>query len=268
MQFWNFLKGQWLVGVDGTTRRALLTVGMLSLVLISVVGSASAKDKDREPAAKAVDSGSFGIFQNGHRVATETFSIQQNGSGSVATSQFKTDNSVEEKAAQSSELQLTDKGELRRYEWKELSPGHAQAVVVPNDEFLMERYSDSPEAKQHEQPFLLPASTSILDDYFFIQREILVWKYLATGCRQQNGQVQCPEKQRVQFGTLNPHSRASMQVSVEFSGREKVPVHGVERELNRLNLESESGNWTLWLDDQFKLVRILVRDENTEVVRD
>jgi len=268
MQFRNFLKGQWLVSLCGPRLCALLTAGMLFLSLVSFPGSAAAKDKDKESADKAVDSGSFGIFQNGHRVATETFSIQQNASGSVATSQFKTDNTVQEKAAQSSELQLTEKGELRRYEWKELSPGHAQAVVVPNDEFLMERYSDSPEAKQHEQPFLLPASTSILDDYFFIQREILAWKYLATGCRQQNGQVQCPEKQRVQFGALNPHSRASMQVSLEFSGREKVPVRGVERELNRFNLQSEVGNWTLWLDDQFKLVRILVRDDNTEVVRD
>jgi hypothetical protein len=270
MRSGDFLKRHSLVKVLGIMLCAVLPAGMLFLSLILLSGSAAAKgkDKDKQPAEKAVDSGSFGIFQNGHRVATETFSIQQNANGSVATSQFKTDNTVQEKAAQSSELQLTDKGELRRYEWKELSPGHAQALVVPNDEFLMERYGDSPEAKQHEQPFLLPASTSILDDYFFIQREILAWKYLATGCRQQNGQVQCPEKQRVQFGTLNPHSRASMQVSLEFSGREKVAIRGAERELNRLNLESEAGNWTMWLDDQFKLVRIVVKDDNTEVVRD
>jgi hypothetical protein len=59
-----------------------------------------------------------------------------------------------------------------------------------------------------------------------------------------------------------------MPVSMEFSGREKVPVHGVERELNRFTLKSEGGDWVLWLDDQFKVVRILVASDNTEVVRD
>jgi len=40
--------------------------------------------------------------------------------------------------------------------------------------------------------------------------------------------------------------------------------------LLRLNLKDDSGEWVLWLDDQdrFKLVRILVASDNTEVVRD
>ena len=33
-------------------------------------------------------------------------------------------------------------------------------------------------------------------------------------------------------------------------------------------LKSEAGDWSMWLDDQFKLVRILVASDNTEVVRD
>jgi len=33
-------------------------------------------------------------------------------------------------------------------------------------------------------------------------------------------------------------------------------------------LKSEAGTWNLWLDDQFKLVRILIPAENTEVIRD
>jgi hypothetical protein len=59
-----------------------------------------------------------------------------------------------------------------------------------------------------------------------------------------------------------------MLVSMEFVGREKVPVRGEERELNRLTLKGDSGEWALWLDDQYKLVRILVPEDNTEVVRD
>jgi hypothetical protein len=33
-------------------------------------------------------------------------------------------------------------------------------------------------------------------------------------------------------------------------------------------LRSEGGDWTLWLDDQFKLQRVLVTSDNTEVIRD
>jgi len=67
---------------------------------------------------------------------------------------------------------------------------------------------------------------------------------------------------------LNPHSRSSMLVSMEFADKEKASIHGVERDLYRLNLKSEAGDWQLWLDDQFKLLRILVTADKTEVVRD
>jgi hypothetical protein len=53
-------------------------------------------------------------------------------------------------------------------------------------------------------------------------------------------------------------------------GREKVTIRGTERELLRLNLKSESSSWVLWVDekDQFKLMRVLIADDNTEVIRD
>lgn len=249
-------------------RNGALIAAACSLLFITFSSaSAVAASKEKEPAGQTVDSGSFGVFMNGRRVATETFSVQQSSGGSVATSQFKTEAGVDP-ASQSCELQMTAAGDLRKYEWKEISPGKAQATVMPNNDFLTQRSSANPQEKEQEQPFLLPASTSILDDYFFIQREILAWKYLASGCRQEKGQVQCPVNQKVQFGTLNPHSRSSMLVSLEFAGREKVSVRGVERELNRLTLKSDGGDWALWLDDQFKLVRIFIPGDNTEVVRD
>ena len=102
--------------------RTALMVGIAWLLLISMAVAAPAKDKDKEPAGQTVDSGSFGVFMNGHRVATEKFSIQQNNAGSVATSEFKTEPGVEP-AAQSSELQLAPNGDLQKYEWKEISPG-------------------------------------------------------------------------------------------------------------------------------------------------
>ena len=245
---------------------AIAVVVGISWLWLASTGIA-AVGKEKESAGQTVDTGTFGVFMNGRRVATEKFSVQQNTGGSVASSEFKTEQGVDQ-AAQSSELQLTASGDLRKYEWKEISPGKAQAVIVPNDNLLIERSTNNPQDKQEEHPFLLPTSTSVLDDYFFIHREILTWKYLATGCRQDKGQVACPQNQQVKFGAINPHQRSSLLVSLAFTGKEKVAVHGVDRELNHFLLKSEAGDWSLWFDDQFKLVRILVASDNTEVVRD
>jgi hypothetical protein len=237
---------------------ALLTLLMAGLIVMG---------KDKEPGGQMVDSGSFGVFMNGRRVATETFSITQGPKGSTVTSEFNADGQAQS-ATQDSELDLNPAGELVKYDWKEVTPGKTQAVVLPNDNFLIERVTANPTDKPQEKPFMLPSSTSILDNYFFIDREVLVWKYLATSCRQQQGQTQCLVNQKTQFGTLNPHEENSMAVSVEFSGKDRIPIRGVDRDLNRFTLKTENGDWSLWLDDQFKLIRILIAGDNTEVLRD
>jgi len=255
---------------------ALLSARLIVFIVALISGAAlsaspAPKDKDKEKVkeheGQNVDSGSFGIFMNGRRVGTETFSIHQNSNGSVIASGFKTENAPTE-AAQTSELQLTPNGEIRRYEWKEVSPGKAHAVVTPNDQFLMEKWSAGADDKEHEQPYLLPASTSVLDDYFFIHREVLVWKFLAAACKQEKGQVQCPVKQRTQFGTLNPHQHSSGPLEAQYLGREKLSYQGSQQEFNKVELKTEAGSWMLWLDDQFKVVRIYIADNNTEVIRD
>lgn len=228
--------------------------------------SAWAKDKSKEEPTTLVDSGTFGLFAGGQRVATETFTINQNSQGSTVSSQFKSAQG-EQNAEQSSLLQLTPSGDLRNYEWKELSPGKTVASVKPDESFLIEEFGDTPNAKPHDQNFLLPASTAILDDYVFVQREVLAWRYLATACKHQQGPIQCPMNQKVQFGTLNPHERSSMSVSIEFTGRDKVNIRSSQRELSRFLLKSETGDWAFWLDDQLKLVRLL-NDGGTEIVRD
>jgi hypothetical protein len=246
--------------------KARLALARAAVFLVLAAVSVPAREPSKE-AGTPVDSGSFGVFMNGKRVATETFSIQQTSSGSVVNSQFKTDQG-QEQASQSSELQLNANGELRRYEWKELSPGKSQAVVTPKDDFVIESVTNHPGEKAEEQPFMVPASTSILDDYFFIQREVLTWKFLALGCRLQKGDVQCPKDQKTHFGVLNPHGRSAQSVSMEFSGNEKLTIHGAEHDVSRYSLKGDSGDWSLWLDDHNKLVRIVVAADNTEVVRD
>jgi hypothetical protein len=236
-------------------------------VLLSVTWTARANPKSKD-AGQLVDEGSFGVFMGGKRVATETFSIHQETTGSSIKSEFKTEAGAAGTAAQSSDLQLTASGDLKNYEWKESSPGQSLATIAPNQDFLIERYASTPLEKPREQPFMLPNSTSILDDYFFIHREVLAWKYLATSCKQDKGQLSCPLKQSVQLGTINAHSRTSSPISVEYAGREKVSIRGTQRELIRLDTKSDVGDWTLWLDDQLKLQRILDSASDTEVVRD
>jgi hypothetical protein len=243
--------------------RFALVTATFALLLAS---AAAAKEPSKDAGA-VVDSGSFGVLINGKRVGTETFSVQQTSTGSLITSEFKAEQG-QEQADQTSELQLDAKGELKKYEWKELVPGKTQATVTPKDDFLMESVTNHPGDRAEEQPFMAPASTSILDDYFFIQREILAWKFLAMGCRQQKGEVQCPKDQKTHFGAINPHGRASLSVSVEFSGNEKLTLHGTEQAVSRYVLKGDTGDWTLWLDDHNKLVRIVVAGDNTEVVRD
>jgi len=225
------------------------------------------KEKEKEHEGKNIDSGSFGVFQNGRRVGTETFSIYQSGSGSIIHSEFKTDNATTP-AVQTSDLQLNTAGEIQRYEWKELSPDQAESQVVPNDDFLTQKWRSGPQGKEHQQPYLLSLSTSILDDYFFIHREVLAWKFLAIACKQEKGQVQCPLKHHTQFATLNPHSQSSAPLDAEFLGREKVNLKGSQQDLIKLELKNDAGTWQLWLDEQFKVMRISIIGENTEVERD
>ncbi len=256
--------------------RSLISAFFLIVLACCVAASAAPskdKDKDRDKSKEkdsgkqVIDSGSFGVFMSGHRVGTEKFSIDQANTGSIIHSEFKTDNDPSN-AQQQSTLELTAGGDLRRYEWKEISPGQAQSVILPNNEFLNQKWSAGPGDKEHEQPYLLSHSTNILDDYFFIHREVLVWRFLAATCKQQNGLVQCPLKQRAQFGTLNPRQHASSPLAAEYLGREKITYKGNPQEFNKVELKTENGSWFIWLDDQFKVIRIYIEGDNTEVVRD
>jgi hypothetical protein len=228
----------------------------------------SAGDKSEKPkpvTSQMVDSGSFGVFVKGQRVVTETFSVQQENGISVVKSRLQETN-PSAAASQTSELQMTGAGELVRYEW---SDGSGSLTVTPNNEFLLEKMKTSPSAKFAEQPFLMPSTSAILDNNFFAHRQVLGWRYLATNCRTEGGTLKC-QKGAVEFGVLVPQDRTSLRVRMELAGREKVSIRGTERELLRLDLKGEAFSWVLWVDDkdQFKLIRVLIPDANTEVVRD
>lgn len=229
----------------------------------AVLYAGDKKDKPKAP-DNMVDSGSFGVFVRGQRVVTETFSVQQeNGISTVKSHLQETDASA---AGQRSELQMTSGGELVRYEWND---GGSSLIVTPKDEFLIEKITPSASSKSVDQPFLLPNTSAILDNNFFIHREVLAWRYLSANCHPEGGDQKC-QQGGLEFGVLVPQDRTSMRVRMELVGPEKIKINGTDRELLRLNLMGESFSWALWVDpkDRFKLMRVLVAADNTEVLRD
>lgn len=245
---------------------AYLRWGMVA-VLACAVGTYARDKKDTPKAAstQVVDTGSFGVFVRGQRVVTETFSVQQeNGISTVRSRLQESGNPTA--AVQKSELQMTGSGELVRYEWGD---GSGSLVVTPKDEFLLEKITTASSPKPAEQPFLMPNTSEILDNNFFVHREVLAWRYLQTNCHPESGNLKC-QQGAVEFGVLVPQDRTSLRVRMELVGRERVTIRGAERDLLRLNLKGEAFSWALWVDDkdQFKLMRVVIADDNTEVVRD
>jgi hypothetical protein len=236
-------------------------MALAAAVLTAIFPLAGARKPDKTP---LVDAGTFTVFLKGQRVAEETFRIEQNSSGSTLTSEFKSETGP--KAAQKAELLITSAGDLRRYTWQELSPEKAQIVVEPSEQFLLEHITPAPPGHAVEQPFFLPLSTMILDDYFFSQREVLLWRYLAQSCP--GGKLEGCHLPRTQFGTISPQQHAALVVTIEYGGTENVKMGGAGRALSRFTLQTEQdAPWVLYVDADLKLVRISIASEQTEVVR-
>ena len=245
--------------VRGSRRKTVLFLIALAGWLGALASALAAAEK-----AHPVDAGTFIVLVKGQRIATETFHIEQSPTVNTASAELKSESG--EKAVQKAELQITPAGDLRKYEWRELSPGKSQIVVEPSDQFLVERIV--PEAPQRpiQQSFILPLSTVILDDYFFSQREILAWRYLAQVC---GGKLEHCRPARTQFGVLVPRQRLTLTATLAYVGPEKVTVNGSERELNRINLKlGDDPEWALYLDANLKLIRIDIPAESTQVIRE
>ncbi len=242
-----------------------LMVVAAALVLAAPAVGADKKNKPEAP-SEVVDSGSFGVFVGGKRVATEKFQIEKRESGNLSSSELIVDDG-NQKFSQKSQLELSPSGDLLRYNWKEQAPGKGETTVEPKDTFLMEYVIPSPGEKTQEVPFFSPRSTAILDDNFFTHRQLLAWRYLGVGCGRFIGQTNC-RPPKMTFGAIVPRQATYIMVSLEYRGPEKVKLGETERELSRFDLTGDGLSWALWLDDKHKLVRILIPSENTEVLRD
>jgi hypothetical protein len=244
-------------------RFASMRWGIVALLACAVLTFAAEKKDTAKPHGNVVDSGSFGVFVKGQRAVTETFSVQQENG--VSTVRSRVQDAGNSNSLQSSELQMTGSGELISYDWNDKN---GSLTVLPKDEFLIEKVTAG-SAKPAERPFLMPNTSAILDNNFFVHREVLAWRYLATNCHADGGNLKC-QQGPVEFGVLVPQDQTSMSVRMELTGKQKIAIRGTERDLLRIDLKGESFSWTLWVDgnDQFKLVRVDIPDDNTEVVRD
>lgn len=227
------------------------------VILIAVSSTFAAKI----PSAQVVDSGSFGIFVGGKRVATETFKVEQRADGSTAKSELKS----QDGSTQRSDMELTSQGDIVRYGWQQLEPMKQELSVVPKDEFLSEVINTGANQKAFTVPHLMPHSTPILDDNFFVHREILLWRYLAAGCTPKPEGLSCSTAPQ-QFGVLIPVQHASESVMVDFKGREKLPFKGKDTDCSVFRMRTENTEWTIYMNDDHKVVRIAA--VGVEVLRD
>jgi hypothetical protein len=261
-----------------------LAILMSAMLACSICLNAADKPKDKEKAnSKVADSGSFGIFLNGRRVGTETFNItetltpERRSEYSTTTSEIKFDDG-KFKANQTAEMQVSAKGELRSYAWHATVPQKEDATIELKDQLLVEHIMPA-DQKKLDVPHMLPAQTVILDDNFFAQREVLLWLYLS-GCRRQANDLMCGATKYV---ILVPHQHVSGNAVMELMGQDKVMIKGSERELNKIKLETsgpqtmawlndqsheDSAQWVLWVDDQYKVIKMTVAGSGIEVVRD
>ena len=235
-----------------------LAVVVLAAVVPALMGMG------KQPEGQLVDSGSFGISVDGKRVATESFKITEGTDGSLSHSELRLE--AESKPAQAYDMEMDASGNLRRYHWEKLLTDKATLLVEPNDSLLVEHIVD-PQGKNHDVQHMLPTSTVILDDNFFSQRELLAWRFMASGCKPDSKGLRCELPKR-EYGTLNPSQHLSSDVFVEYLGQEKATIKGAPQNYTQIRITGEDGDWLMWLDEHEKVMKIVVPAAKTEVIRD
>ena len=225
-------------------------------------------DKDKKASSsRVVDSGSFGVFLNGKRIATEKFNIEQSTDLGTITSEIKVDDGAN-KAEQSAEMQVAANGDLRVYKWRSTLPEKEESIIEPKEQFLVEHVTMA-DQKKRDVPYILPLSTIILDDNFFSHRELLIWRYLAASCIPKDNQLSCGP---ANFGILVPHQHMAANTTVELVGRDRIAFKNAdkstERELNKIKLDADGVQWFVWLDDNYKVLKMTIPSMNVEVWRE
>jgi hypothetical protein len=242
---------------------------ILSLLVLAAAFTTGAYAADKNSkTSTSVDSGTFGIRVNGRRVATESFRVEQRSDFSTITSELKFSDAAVQ-AVQTSELLILPTGSLKRYTWKETQPSKSQIVVEPQgDQFIVAHITQSPSDPPKDSVHPLAASTTILDDNFFSHMQVLGWKYMAMNCHPNAQGTNDCKWAPLRMPVFIPHQQESMIVQMQFLSVDKMKLNGIEGEFRSFKLQTETGDWLLWFNEQSKLVRVLILADNTEVLRD
>src|SRR5262249_5813494 len=192
-------------------------------------------DKKESVKGSTVDSGTFSVLRDGKLVASERFSIEQGSDGSTTTGDFRLEGGGGPPVASFS-MQLAANGNLVRYEWRG-EGGKTLSTVEPGEQVLKQTITFAADKPVYKE-YLLPPSAVILDDYTFVQRELLTWRYLATACKADAKGLSCPGAER--YGALVPTAQVSFSVTEEFVGMEKITIRGQEKVLGHFVIKTES----------------------------
>ncbi|MDR3764581.1 MAG: hypothetical protein P4M01_10835 [Acidobacteriota bacterium] len=241
--------------------RKHLAAAAVFLLATSLVAGTKPAPKN----ATVVDEGTFGIFQNGLRTATEQFTIQQYATHSTTSVTLTAEG--KERFEQSCELTMLPDGTFSHYEWKETAPEKSTSSVELGDQVLILHSSNEDGKAIKDQQFFLTPATFILDDYFFSTREVLLWRYLASSCRPASGGMNTCNLARQRVPILVPRQRLSAQVFIEFKGYEDMPLNGHPEHLRHFVIETDGPEWHLWMNEEQKVLRISIPSANTEILR-
>lgn len=242
---------------------------VVSLALLLSACYVLPKDQGKNTENKkkeAVDSGSFSVYLDNKRIATEKFTIEQQAGEGILTAAISLDDGTT-RAEQTSEMRVGADGNLRLYHWRYTLPTQEESTVEPKDELLLEHVTTG-DGKKRDVPYILPLSTVILDDNFFSHRELLIWRYLAVGCIRKDAQLHCGPSH---FGTLVPHQHSASAATVELLGPDTITVKGAQRQLNKVKVDADGVQWLIWLDDpenRYKVIKMAIPSSNIEVLRD
>lgn len=226
---------------------------------------------EKPTAGLRVDAGTFLVLEHGTAIARESFTVTSVAEGSITESTIRVlDGS---KGEQRFRLELAGDGGLRRYEWHEAAPGRGHLLLAPDGAFLKQQVGTKTE-ENIGQSYVLTASTVVLDNNFFILRELLIWRYLREFCQPEAGHMACPAKEAPisHLPAVVPLHHYSMQVAIRLEGPEKVALGASpalhEVELLRFAVEDDTGQWLLWVDSQYRLQRLMHAGETIEILRE
>ena len=86
-------------------KRKLWLAGVVAALVLVAPGMGAGKKDKPEKTGEIVDSGSFGVFVGGKRVATEKFQIEKREDGNVSSSELTVDDG-NQKFSQTAQLKL------------------------------------------------------------------------------------------------------------------------------------------------------------------